>query len=50
VATLQRRPGDRDDLPEVTAAIGAPVSDRGARRPTRRKPSAELVLADPTAC
>jgi hypothetical protein len=47
---LQRWTGDRDDLPEVIAAIGALVSDRAARRPTRRKPSAELVLADPTAC
>ena len=47
---LQRWTGDRDDLPEVIAAIGALVSDRTARRPTRRKPSAELVLADPTAC
>jgi len=47
---LQRWTGHRDDLPEVIAAIGALVSDRAARRPTRRKPSAELVLADPTAC
>ncbi len=47
---LQRWTGDRDDLPEVIAAIGALVSDRAAPRPTRRKPSAELVLADPTAC
>jgi hypothetical protein len=47
---LQRWTGDRDALPEVIAAIGALVSDRAARRPTRRKPSTELVLADPTAC
>jgi DDE superfamily endonuclease len=47
---LQRWTGDRNDLPEVVAAIGALVSDRAARRPTRRKPGTELVLASPTAC
>jgi hypothetical protein len=48
--SLQRWTGDRDDLPEVIAAIGALVSDRSAKRPTRPKPSAELVLARPTTC
>jgi len=47
---LQRWTGDRDELPEVIAAIGALVSDRAARRPTRRKPSSELVLVSSTAC
>ena len=46
----QRWTGDRDDLPEVIAAIGALVSDRSAKRPTRRKPSTELVLVGTTAC
>jgi hypothetical protein len=48
--SLQRWTGDRDDLPEVIAAVGALVSDRAAKRPTRSKPSTELVLASPTAC
>ena len=48
--SLQRWTGRRDDLPEVITAIGALVSDRAAKRPTRRKPSTELVLARPTAC
>jgi hypothetical protein len=48
--SLQRWTGDRDDLPDVIAAIGALVSDRAAKRPTRRKPSTELVLAGPTDC
>jgi len=48
--SLQRWTGDRDDLPEVLAAIGALVSDRSAKRPTRSKPSTELVLARHTAC
>lgn len=46
--SLQRWTGDRDDLPEVIAAIGALVSDRSAERPTRNKPSTELVRT--TAC
>ena len=48
--SLQRWTGDRDDLPEVIAAIGGLVSDRSAKRPTRRKPSTALVLARSTAC
>lgn len=48
--SLQRWTGNREDLPEVIAAIGALVSDRSATRPTRRKPSTDLVLAHPRAC
>lgn len=48
--SLQRWTGNRDELPEVIAAIGALVSDRASLRPTRRKPSTELVLARLTAC
>lgn len=48
--SLQRWTGNRDDLPEVIAAIGALVSDRSAKRPTRNKPSTELVLVRHTAC
>ncbi|MDJ0340494.1 transposase [Streptomyces sp. H10-C2] len=47
--SLQRWTGNRDDLPEVIAAIGALVSDRSAKRPTRSKPSTALVLAGSTA-
>jgi hypothetical protein len=46
--SLQRWTGDRDDLPEVIAAIGSLVSDRSAKRPTRSKPSTELALIRPT--
>jgi len=42
--------GLRHGPPEVIAAIGALVSDRAALRPTRHRPSTELVLARPTAC
>lgn len=48
--SLQRWTGDRDDLPEVIAAIGALVSDRAAKRLTWRKPSTELVPVRATAC
>ena len=47
---LQRWTSDRDDLPEVIAAIGALVSDHSSQRPTRRKPGAELVLVHHAAC
>jgi hypothetical protein len=46
----QRWTGDREDLPAVIAAIGALVSDRSAKRPTRSKPSTELVLARSGSC
>lgn len=48
--SLQRWTGDRDHLPEVIAAIGSLVSDRAAKRPTRPKPSTELVPVRTTAC
>lgn len=47
---LQRRTGDRNDLPEAIAAIGSLVSDRSAKRPTHNNPGTELVLAHYTAC
>ncbi|MFI5831433.1 transposase family protein [Streptomyces sp. NPDC051578] len=47
---LQRFTGRRETYPETHLAIAALVSDRSARRPTRRKPSTELVLARPTSC
>ncbi|MFC9621294.1 hypothetical protein ACFTXM_15310 [Streptomyces sp. NPDC056930] len=48
--SLQRWTGERDDLPEVITAIGALVSDRSAKRPTRSRPSVELDLVRETAC
>ncbi|WP_328791488.1 MULTISPECIES: hypothetical protein [unclassified Streptomyces] len=48
--SLQRWTGERDDLPEVIAAIGALVSDRSAKRPTRSRPSAEPDRVRATAC
>lgn len=45
---LQRYTGRRDTYAETHLAIAALVSDRSARRPTRPKPSTELVLARPT--
>ncbi|MFJ8775016.1 transposase family protein [Streptomyces microflavus] len=46
--SLQRWTGQRQDLPEVMAAIGGLVSDRAAKRATVHKPSTGLVLARPT--
>ncbi|WP_307853293.1 hypothetical protein [Kitasatospora sp. RG8] len=48
--SLQRWTGERDDLPEVIAAIGALVSDRSAKRPTRSRPSVELDRVRAMAC
>lgn len=48
--SLQRWTGQRGDLPEVIAAIGALVSDRSAKRPTHSRPSVELDLVRATAC
>jgi hypothetical protein len=46
---LQRYTGRREDFAETHAAIAGLVSDRSARRATRRKTSKELVLAaDPS--
>ncbi|MEV0639427.1 hypothetical protein AB0I77_31735 [Streptomyces sp. NPDC050619] len=42
---LQRFTGCRETYAETHLAIAALVSDRSARRATRRKASTELVLA-----
>jgi hypothetical protein len=47
---MQRYTGSREDFAETQAAIASLVSDRSARRATRRETSTELVLARPTAC
>ncbi|MFE4677221.1 hypothetical protein [Streptomyces sp. NPDC056721] len=47
---LQRFMGRREDFAETQAAIAGLVSDRSARRVTRRRVSTALVLARPTAC
>ncbi|MFF9351886.1 hypothetical protein [Streptomyces sp. NPDC014734] len=39
-----------DGLPEAATAIGAPVSDRSVKPPTRSRPGVELDLARETAC
>ncbi|WP_324605831.1 hypothetical protein [Streptomyces sp. NRRL B-24484] len=47
---LQRYTGRREDYADTYRAIASLVSDRSARRATRRKPSTDLVLARQTAC
>jgi hypothetical protein len=47
---LQRYTGRRETYAETHRAIAGLVSDRAARRPTRRRASTELVLARQTAC
>lgn len=47
---LQRYTGPREDYAATHQAIASLASDRSARRPTRRKPSTELVLARQAAC
>ncbi|MGW7711678.1 MULTISPECIES: transposase family protein [unclassified Streptomyces] len=47
---LQRYIGRREYYAETHAAIAGLVSDRAARRPTRRRTSTELVLVRPAAC
>ncbi|MFB0633412.1 hypothetical protein [Streptomyces sp. AB3(2024)] len=47
---LQRFTGRRETYAETHLAIATPVSDRSARRTTRRKASTELVLARQAAC
>lgn len=47
---LQRYLGRRDSYAETHTAIAGLVSDRAARRPTRRHTSTELVLAWKAAC
>jgi len=43
-APLRRFTGRRDAYAETHLAIAGMVSDRSARRPTRRRTSTELVL------
>ncbi|WP_250279232.1 hypothetical protein [Frankia sp. Cppng1_Ct_nod] len=45
---LQRYLGRREYYPETHAAIAGLVSDRAARRSTRRRASTDLVLARQT--
>ncbi|MFI7236891.1 transposase family protein [Streptomyces cyaneofuscatus] len=47
---LQRYTGRRETYGETHRAIAALVSDRAAKRPTRHKPSTELVLVRTTTC
>jgi hypothetical protein len=47
---LQRYTGRRDDYAETHMAIAGLVSDRSARRPTRRRTSTELVLVLQAVC
>ncbi|WP_306966426.1 transposase family protein [Streptomyces afghaniensis] len=47
---LQRYLGRRESYAETHAAIAGLVSDRTARRPSRRRTSTELVLARRTTC
>ncbi|MFG2980275.1 transposase family protein [Streptomyces sp. NPDC048258] len=49
-APLRRFTGRRETYAETHLAIAGLVSDRAARRPTRRQTSTELVLARGTAC
>jgi hypothetical protein len=46
----QRFTGRRETHPQTHLAIAGLVFDRSARRPTRRKPGTELMLARQTAC
>jgi hypothetical protein len=47
---LQRYTGRRENYAETHLAIAALVSDRSARRATRRKPSTRLVLPRQATC
>lgn len=47
---LQRYTGRREEYAETHRAIASLVSDRAAKRATRHKPTAELVLVRTTAC
>ncbi|MFG2632140.1 transposase family protein [Streptomyces sp. NPDC048473] len=49
-APLRRFTGRRDTYEESHMAIASLVSDRSAKRPTRRRTSTELVLASEVAC
>ena len=47
---LQRYTGRRETYGDTHRAVAGLVSDRVARRPTRRKPSTELILVRATVC
>ncbi|MFD7498677.1 hypothetical protein ACFV8T_41370 [Streptomyces sp. NPDC059832] len=47
---LQRYTGRREDYAETHRAIAGLVSDRSARRATRRRTSTELVPVRTTTC
>ncbi|MFD7539886.1 transposase family protein [Streptomyces sp. NPDC059819] len=47
---LQRFLGRREHYAATHRAVAGLVSDRAAQRPTRHKPSTELVLVSPMAC
>ncbi|MGY5035720.1 hypothetical protein ACWC9U_33845 [Streptomyces sp. 900116325] len=49
-APLRRFTGRRDTYEESHMAIASLVSDRSAKRPTRRRTSTELVLVSEVAC
>ncbi|WP_327431293.1 MULTISPECIES: hypothetical protein [unclassified Streptomyces] len=47
---LRRFTGRRETFPDTQRAIAALISDRAAKRSTRREHSTELVLVRDTAC
>jgi hypothetical protein len=47
---LRRFTGRRETFPETQRAIASLISDRAAKRPTRREHGTELVLARAAAC
>ena len=49
-APLRRFTGRRETFPETQQAIAALISDRAAKRATRREHSTELVLVRTMAC
>ncbi|MEH0419382.1 transposase family protein [Streptomyces sp. B21-083] len=49
-APMRRFTGDRETFPETQRVIASLISDRAAKRPTRREYSTELVLARDIAC
>ncbi|WP_331755770.1 transposase family protein [Streptomyces sp. NBC_01643] len=49
-APLRRFTGRRETFPETQQAIATLISDRAAKRPTRREHSTEFVLARDTTC
>ncbi|MBT2458462.1 transposase [Streptomyces sp. ISL-86] len=49
-APMRRFTGRRETYPPTQRAIGGLISDRAAKRPTRRDHSTELVLVRDTAC